>query len=74
MDSPWKLLGTLAGCIVVDVAFHMLADYFRKQGYNNALEDLENGNAYVMQGKKGEPVIIVVNGEKFYLRIEPINK
>lgn len=72
--SPWKLLGTIAGCIVLDFGVRGLYEFAKNRGYQEALEDLENNGAYVKKGNAGEPVIVVVNGEEFYLSIEPVNK
>lgn len=72
--SPWKLLGTIAGCIAVDFGIRAFYEYAKHRGYQQALEDLEKEGAYIKRGGEGEPVVVVVNGEKFYLSIEPINK
>ena len=74
MDSPWKLLGTIAGCIVLDVGVRFAWEVAKDQGRQEAYEEMANSGAYVANGKEGEPVIIVVNGERFYLKIEPVDK
>ena len=72
MDSPWKLLGTIAGCIAVDFGARFVWDLAKERGRQEAYEEMANSGAYVAPGESGEPVIIVVNGEKFYLKIEPV--
>lgn len=72
--NPWKLLGTIAGCIAVDVGIRALYEFAKNRGREELLEELENEGAYVKRGGEGEPVIVVVNGEEFYLAIEPVNK
>ena len=40
MDSPWKLLGTIAGCIAVDFGARFVWDLAKERGRQEAYEEM----------------------------------
>jgi hypothetical protein len=73
MDSPWKLIGTVIGCVVVDLGARFVWQLAKDRGYQEALDDMGD-EGYIAPGKEGEPVIVVIDGKRYRLTFEPVSE
>lgn len=69
MDS-WKLIGTVAGCVVLDLGARFAWNLAKDRGRQEAYEEMER-EPHVAPSQDGDCLVMVLDGKKYYLKIEP---
>lgn len=75
-------LGIFTASVVgTDALIRALRRYFINKGREEAFAEMEekgwcndNGNIYVKRAEDGERAVLCVNGQEFYLNLEPVKK